>query len=388
MRGGRRLRAFRVQMPSGSRYWTVLDEAMNVVPAADRYLRELRFGRDRAESTTEAYAVGIALFLRWCGATGRDWREAADSIGLFMTWLKYTPAGGGTVALGPGASPARGERRVNRVLVATRGFLMFAVNGGEAPQWVISQLFEVADTRSVPLAVQGEGTALHYRMRARHQVKEPDTAVDRASDEEIVALLGACLSARDRLIVLLLSRAGLRRGEAAGLRRSDLHLLPDNRVLGCETEGAHLHVIRRENVNGAWAKSRHVRAVPLDFLVVQAADAYQVERHQCLAAGDSDFLLVNLFRPPLGSPVTPEAVGELFGALSARAGLARAVTPHRCRHAFGSNLADAGAALDEIQGLLGHASASSSQVYLHPDRARLRAAVERVPLPREAETRR
>jgi len=109
-------------------------------------------------------------------------------------------------------------------------------------------------------------------------------------------------------------------------------------VLGCGTEGAHLHVIRRENVNGAWAKSRHVRAVPLDFLVVQAADQYQVERHQCPAARDSDFLLVNLFRPPLGTPVTPEAVGELLGALSARAGLARAVTPHRCRHAFGSNL--------------------------------------------------
>ena len=375
-------------MPSGSRYWTVLDEAMDVVPVADRYLRELRFGRDRAESTTEAYAGGIALFLRWCGATGRDWREAADSIGLFMTWLKYTPAGGGTVMLGPGARPARAERRVNRVLVATRGFLVFAVNGGEAPQWVISQLFEVADTRSLPLAAQGEGTALRDRMRARHQVKEPDTAVDRASDEEIVALLGACLSARDRLIVLLLSRAGLRRGEAAGLRRSDLHLLPGNRVLGCEIEGAHLHVIRRENVNGAWAKSRHVRAVPLDFLVVQAADQYQVERHRCPAARGSDFLLVNLFRPPLGAPVTPEAIGELFEALSARAGLARAVTPHRCRHAFGSNLADAGALLDEIQGLLGHASPSSSQVYLHPGRARLRAAVERVPLPRETETRR
>jgi integrase/recombinase XerD len=379
------LRPFRVQMPSGSGYWTVLDEAMDVVPVADRYLRELRFGRDRAESTTKTYAGAIALFLRWCLATGRDWREAADSIGLFMTWLKYTPAEGGTVVPGPGARPARGERRVNRVLVATRGFLVFAVNGGEAPQWVISQLFEVADNRSLPLAAQGESTALRYRMRARHQVKEPDSPVNRASDEEIVALLGSCLSARDRLIVLLLSRAGLRRGEAAGLRRSDLHLLPDNRVFGCGVEGAHLHVIRRENVNGAWAKSRHVRAVPLDFLVVQAADEYQVERRQCPAARDSDFLLVNLFRSPLGRPVTPEAIGELFEALSARAGLARAVTPHQGRHAFGSNLAEAGALLDEIQQLLGHAGPSSSQVYVHPGAARLRAAVERVPLPRETE---
>ena len=112
------MRAFPVRMPSGSRYWTVLDEGMNVVPVADRYLRELRFGRDRAESTTEKYASGIALFLRWCKATGRDWREAAADFGLFMTWLKYVPAGGGTVTRGPGAAPARGERQVNRILVA------------------------------------------------------------------------------------------------------------------------------------------------------------------------------------------------------------------------------------------------------------------------------
>ncbi len=75
------MRAFRVQMPSGSRYWTVLDDAMDVVPVADRYLLELRFGRDGAERTTEKYARGIALFLRWCAATGRDWREAAAALG-------------------------------------------------------------------------------------------------------------------------------------------------------------------------------------------------------------------------------------------------------------------------------------------------------------------
>ncbi len=378
------MRAFRVQMPSGSRYWTVLDDEMDVVPVADRYLRDLRFGRDRAELTTKKYADGIALFLKWCDATGRDWREAAADMGLFMTWLKYVPARGDPLAQGPGARPVRGERQVNRVLIATRGLLVFAVTGGEAPQWVIPQLYEVTDTRNLPPATQGEGAALRYRMRARHQLKEPDSPPDRASDEEIVALLGACLSARDRLIVLLVSRAGLRRGEAAGLRRSDLHMLPDNRVVGCAIEGAHVHVIRRGNANGAWAKSRHSRAVPLDFLLVWAVDQYQVERQQCPAARDCDFLLVNLFRQPLGSPMPPEAIGELLTALSARAGLSRIVSPHKGRHAFGGNLSDAGAQLDVIQELMGHASPSSTQVYIHPSAARLRAAVDGVPLPREA----
>jgi site-specific recombinase XerD len=368
-------------MPGG-RYWTVLDDELEVMPVADRYLRELRFGRDRAESTTKSYAGGVALFLRWCGRTGRDWATAAADIGLFMVWLKYFPAGADQVVLGPGAKPARSEGRINRILVATRGFLSFAVVNKEAPQWVLGQIYELADTRDLPLEAQGEDARLSYRMRARHQLHEPATAVDRVSDEEIVVLFAACRSARDRLIVLLLARVGLRRSEVAGLRRSDLHLLPDNRSLGCGAQGSHLHVVRRDNINGAWAKSRHTRAVPVDFLVVQAIDQYTVERQHCPAAGSSDFLLVNLFRPPLGSPVTPDAINELFKALCARAGLARAVAPHMCRHAFASNLADAGAALDEIQRLMGHCSPSSSQPYLHPSAFRLRAAVERVSTPR------
>ncbi len=56
--------------------------------------------------------------------------------------------------------------------------------------------------------------------------------------------------------------------------------------------------------------------------------------------------------------------------------------PHQLRHAFGSNVVDAGAGIDVVADLLGHA-AVSAQVYLHPDTSRLRAAVDAVPSPRE-----
>ena len=75
--------------------------------------------------------------------------------------------------------------------------------------------------------------------------------------------------------------------------------------------------------------------------------------------------------------------GPQVSGLEVVPGLARAVSPHQLRHAFGSNVADAGGTIDEIQDLLGHMSMSSSQVYLDPDPARLRAAVDRVPSPRE-----
>jgi hypothetical protein len=58
--------------------------------------------------------------------------------------------------------------------------------------------------------------------------------------------------------------------------------------------------------------------------------------------------------------------------------VAVAVAPHQLRHAFGSNVADAGGALDMIADLLGHRSVTSLQVYLNPDSAWLRRAVDAV----------
>ncbi len=380
------MRAFPVRLPSDVRYWTVLDEDLTVVAAADAFLRHVRLGRDGAELTTRSYAGSIALFLGWCQRSGRHWHVGVEHLGLFIVWLRHAEGmdadAVGQVLAGPGAPPVRNPRRINGVLTAVRGMVAHAVSEGRAPAGLLPMVYELADVRELPEQARAEEGRMAWRLRARHRLHEPERPVDRASDDEIVALLHACRSARDRLLILLLARAGLRRGEACGLRRSDVHLLPDSKMLGCEVPRAHLHVVRRDNPNGAWAKSRRQRVVPLDFLVVQAFDGYEFERLAVSAAAESDFVLVNLFRDPVGAPMRPDAVNELLRACSRRAGLERVVRPHQLRHAFGSNLADAGGSLDEIAALLGHVSMASSQVYLHPDPARLRDAVERVPGPR------
>src|SRR5690349_6285075 len=111
------MRAFPVKLPSGRRYWTVLDEVLQVIDVADAFLRHQRFGRDGAESTTKAYAHAIALFLSWCARTGRAWQQGVEQFALFMTWLAHAGplasgtdarvAGAGMVIAGPGATPAR-----------------------------------------------------------------------------------------------------------------------------------------------------------------------------------------------------------------------------------------------------------------------------------------
>ena len=287
-----------------------------------------------------------------------------------MVWLAHAGPGAsgsgdsGMVLSGPGSAPARGARRINAVLTAVRGMMVHAVAAGEAAGHLVPLLYEFADDRDLPGQARAEDGQMSWRMRALHRGCEAESPVSRAADADIAAVTMACRSARDRLIVLLMARAGLRRGEVAGLRRSDVHLLADSRPLGCGTARAHVHVVRREDdPNGAWAKSRRRRVVPLDFLTVQAFDSYQFERMAVLGAMGSDLVFVNLFRPPLGAPMRLDAVNDLVAAASRRAGISPVLRPHQLRHPFGSNVADAGGGIDVIASLLGHVSAASSQVY-------------------------
>src|SRR5258708_26311498 len=127
------MRAFPVRLLSGVRYWTVLDDELAVVAVADQFLRQVRFGRDGAESTTKAYANGIALFLRWCARSGRSWQAGGEQVGLFMTWLAHAgppasgidaPAAGGALLAGPGAAPGRGEPWSKPALCWVPGLVM------------------------------------------------------------------------------------------------------------------------------------------------------------------------------------------------------------------------------------------------------------------------
>lgn len=167
------MRPFPVRLPSGTRYWTVVDDELRTVPVADAYLRHVRFGRDDAESTTKSYAGAVALYLTWAGLAGLDWRTAADRLGSFILWLRHTPShgsrpGASVVLAGPGADAPRGPRRINAVLAAVRGFLAFAVDQGEARHEVLRQLYELADSRSLPAEARGEDGAWRQRLRRTH----------------------------------------------------------------------------------------------------------------------------------------------------------------------------------------------------------------------------
>lgn len=193
--------------------------------------------------------------------------------------------------------------------------------------------------------------------------------------EEIGTLVDTCSNMRDRFVVEALYATGLRVAELCGLHLSDLHLVPAATHLGCKVAGAHLHVVRREdNENGALAKSIWPRAIPVTKSLVLCHDAYRFERDVVPEAAESDYLLVNLRRAPVGRALSPDAVERLFVRLSARVGFR--ARPHMLRHSFASEIALTTKDPALVKELLGHASVSSTDVYLHARWDDMRAAVE------------
>lgn len=368
-------RALRIVLPDGRAYWTVVDEFYAMDELADRFLFDLRFGRDRAESTSRMYAGELARFLGWCVRSGRGMEDGARDLSRFVVFLRTTP----TARPGAGQGRPPGPGRINHVLAVVREFFKHAVAARAVDGEVLAALFEVADDRHLPAELRLEGGGLRYRARPRHRLRESRPArPDAASVQEWEALLVAASSWRDRFLLVLLWFGGLRIGEALGLRRSDLHLGDSSVALGCQLSGPHLHVVRRDNPNRAWAKSRDDRAVPVGPWVLGCYERYLSERLECSAADGCDFVFVNLFHAPLGAPMTDSAVRQLFGRLGRRAGLARPIRPHMLRHATGTELGEAGVPIDVIQQLLGHRSVASTQVYVHPSPLRLRDAVDRL----------
>lgn len=370
-------RRFCVRLPTGGRYYTVVDADDRRVHGADEFLFGL-YAQGGAESTSETYAGAVALFLTWCAVSGVRLEDTARYLGRFVVWLRHYDSAEPAVVAGPGTRPVRGPSRINTVLAAVREFCKHLVAVRILPASTLDALYRVVEDRDLPEEIRGERTGLRLRLRPRHRVPRPDRAVDRATDEEVVSLLRACLNARDRLIVALAVRAGLRRGEIAGLRLEDLHVTRGRRAR-CQIEGPHLHVIKRANPNRAAAKSRYSREIPCDPLVVRLLDDWALERDEIPRAVDSDFALVTLTGPRVGEGIRPELINELFEALSRRAGLERTIHPHMLRHTMISNVLDHGGTLDEAQALAGHLSPVTTSAYLHPATSRLRAAVERVP---------
>jgi integrase/recombinase XerC len=179
------------------------------------------------------------------------------------------------------------------------------------------------------------------------------------SKEEVSALLRAPDPAtpagrRDRALLELLYSAGTRAAETVGLDRRDLDL----------ARGVCL-------VRG---KGKKERLAPIGSHAKEALRAYLADpaRPRGLPPHADA-----VFTSPRGGRLSTRTLGRIVERHVATAGIHRHTTPHTLRHSFATHLLDAGADLRSVQGLLGHAQLTTTQIYTHVSIERLRAVYER-----------
>ncbi|WP_343034218.1 tyrosine-type recombinase/integrase [Streptomyces sp. Tue 6075] len=349
------------------------------------YLASLR-SRGCSANTERAYAGRVALYLSYCQDRHIDWAAPSfmDLSGL-QRWLitEPLPVRGRRPSLEP---RFRSRGTANAVMTVVSGFLRFgAVHGWVTPE-TVAMLSEPKQLFHLPPGYDpGETGQFRTVEASSFRFALTDPGYQDLSSEQIAAMIALAGRARDRFLIALLACTGLRIGEALGLRREDLHLLASSRVLGCGTDGPHLHVRRRtDNPNGALAKSRRPRTVPVTAALVTLYTDYQYERDTAADAtnfADGEMVFVNLFRPPVGRPMSYPNAKDLFDRLARAAD--HPFRPHMLRHSAATAWLRDGVDRDVVQRLLGHFSPLSMERYRHVTDAETRQAVERVQAMRE-----
>ncbi|MER5356864.1 tyrosine-type recombinase/integrase [Streptomyces sp. NPDC002785] len=356
--------------------WVVVSDSYELHQEASAYLASLR-ARDCSPNTERVYAGRVALYLSHCVANGLDW-AAPGFVALtrFLHWLVKEPL----PLRGPRSSATpryRDKATANQILTTVGEFLRFCVPFGWVAPATASMLSETKYLSFLPPGYSpGEGGQFRSVEAKTIKFRVALPGYDWLSDEQFAQLLALTVRARDRFLVYLLGATGMRIGEALGLHRQDMHLLPDSSGLGCHVSGGHVHVRRRMNSNGALAKARSPRWIPVDSDVAGLYAEYVYERDQVPQAAESEMVFVNLFRAPLGQPMKYPNVKDLFDRLAVKAGFA--ARPHMLRHSAATRWKRSGTPDDVIQNLMGHVSPSSMAPYIHATDTDKREAVERL----------
>jgi len=174
------------------------------------------------------------------------------------------------------------------------------------------------------------------------------------SSREVDDLIGACAGTsneniRDLAMLELLYATGLRVSELVGLKLREVNL-----------DSGYLMTLGKGNKE---------RLVPIGESACQRVTAY-LEGVRCRLdpTGQNRFL----FLSRLGDAMSRQAFWNIIKKRAGLAGIRKNISPHTLRHSFATHLLENGADLRSVQVMLGHADLSTTQIYTHVTRERLK----------------
>jgi integrase/recombinase XerD len=280
----------------------------------DQYLDELRVEGGLARNTLEAYRRDLQKFLSYLSASGLHDPALAtpQTLSRFLAHLRRSAP-----------APASAARCV----AALRGFFRFLCREGLAQQNPMINLGAPRPWGRLPRTLTQEEVT---QLVDLHTGKRP---------EEI----------RDAAMVELLYATGLRVSELVGVEVPHLNL-----DVG--------YVL-------ASGKGGKQRVVPIGEPARRKVSAYlEVARGSLMKRRVSPFVFVTR----RGTKLTRQGFWNVLRNRAQRAGIARRISPHMLRHSFATHLLEHGADLRSVQTMLGHASISTTQIYTHVERERLK----------------
>lgn len=293
----------------------------NVLSEYDTVLKSYRqyllLEKSLSPNTVEAYIDDVNKLICYFTECGKDFREVSlDDLHGFAATM-------GDLGIAP--------RSQSRIISGIRSFFRFLDIEGYREDDP-SELLESPKTgRHLPdvLSVQEIDAILQ--------------SIDRTLPE----------GQRNRAMIETMYSCGLRVSELCNLKMADLY--PEEGFV---------------RVTGKGSKQR---LVPISGRALHEIDLYLSQRcHIDIKPGAEPFLFLSFRR---GKPISRVMVFDMVKDLAGRAGIRKSVSPHTFRHSFATHLLEGGANLRAIQTMLGHERISTTEIYTHIDRSRLREEI-------------
>ncbi len=270
-----------------------------------------------SSNSIEAYRLDLGRFQAFAASAGcRDAVPGVDEVRLYLSSLHEQKLSVSTVA---------------RHLATLRGFYRFLLREEKIQVDPTTVLTSPRQWRNLP---------------AYLTIEEVDRLLEAPDPKKPNGL-------RDRAMLAILYAAGLRVAELCYLRLADL-----------ETDLGLVRVLGKGNKQ---------RLVPVGGHALKAVALYiETARHRLLRGRESQYMFVT----NRGGPLSRQLFWKSIGAYGRQAGIMKSLTPHVLRHSFATHLLERGADLRSVQTMLGHADISTTQIYTHVMRSRLRKTID------------